>query len=137
MLKLEINYDEASPADLAADEGYRTFASLFKPSCNYSTKQKRALYNALKALYSTEDPKTADRIVMAVILIFRKPKTSHRQPFGTKNITKCKETAMAAFDRDCKVIRSYTENSLTDAPKLADTHVKRAESIIAAALDSI
>lgn len=47
-LKLEINYEEASPEDLAADEGYTTFASLFKPSCNYSTKQKRALYNALK-----------------------------------------------------------------------------------------
>lgn len=136
VLKLEINYDEASPADLATDEGYRTFASLFKPSCNYSTKQKRALYNELKALYTTEDPKVADRIVMAVILIFRKPKTRHHQPFGTKNITGCKEKAMAAFGRDCKVIQSYSENSLTDNPKLADAHVKRAESIIDKALES-
>lgn len=136
-VKLEINYDEASPAELAADEGFATFSRLFKPSCNYSSKQKRALYNSLKALYGTEDPKTADKIVMAVILIFRKPKTRYRQPFGTKNITSCKETAMAAFGRDCKVIRSYTEKSLTDPPKLADTHVKRAESIISAALDSI
>ena len=136
-VKLEINYDEASPAELAADSGYATFISLFKPSCNYSAKQKRALYNGLKALYSTEDPKVADKTVMAVILLFRKPKTHYRQPFGTKNITTCKEKAMAAFGRDCQVIKSYSENSLTCAPKLADAHVKRAESIIAFALDSI
>ena len=137
ILKLEINYDEASPADLAADEGYAIFAGLFKKTCNYSTRQKRTLYNSLKELYSTEDPKTADRIVMAVILLFRKPKTHYRQPFGTKNITTCKEKAMDAFGRDCKVIRSYTEKSLTDPPKLADTHVKRAESIIAKALEYV
>lgn len=136
-VKLEINYDEASPAELAADAGYATFASLFKKSCNYSTKQKRTLYNSLKDLYSTEDPKVADKTVMAVILLFRKPKTHYRQPFGTKNITTCKEKAMDAFGRDCQVIKSYSENSLTSAPKLADVHVKRAESIIAAALDSI
>lgn len=136
-LKLEINYDEAFPADLASDSGYITFASLFKPSCNYSTAQKRALYEGLKALYSTEDAKTADRTVMAVILLFRKAKTHYHQPFGTKNITSCKEKAMAAFNRDCSVIKSYSENSLTDPPKLADAHVKRAESIIAKALESI
>lgn len=137
VLKLEINYDEASPADLAADAGYATFASLFKKSCNYSTKQKRALYDGLKELYTSGDPKDADRTVMAVILLFRKPKTHYRQPFGTKNITTCKEKAMDAFGRDCQVIKSYSENSLTCAPKLADVHVKRAESIIAAALASI
>lgn len=136
-LKLEINYDEATLEDLAADKGCATFLRLFKPSCNYSAKQKRALYNGLKALYATEDPKTADKIVMAVILLFRKPKTHYRQPFGTKNISTCKETAMEAFGRDCQTIRSYSENSLTSAPKLADAHVKRAESIIAAALESI
>ncbi len=137
VLKLEINYDEASPADLAADAGYATFASLFKKSCNYSTKQKRTLYNSLKDLYTSEDPKVADKTVMDVILLFRKPKTHYRQPFGTKNITTCKEKAMDAFGRDCQVIKSYSENSLTCAPKLADVHVKRAESLIAAALASI
>ena len=47
------------------------------------------------------------------------------------------ELAMAAFERDGKVIRSYTENSLTDQPKLSDAHVKRAESIISKSLESI
>ncbi len=134
-LNVELNYDEATPADLAKDEKFRIFASLFKSSCNYTTEQKRRLYNALKKLYATIDPKAADRTVMAVILLFRKPKTSYRQPFGTQNITTCKEKAMQSFDRDCTVIRSYTEYSLTGQPKLADEHVKRAESIIKSALD--
>lgn len=137
VLKLEINYDEASTTDLAEDRGFSSFESLFKPSCNYSSKQKRALYDNLKELYNTEDPKTADKIVMAVILKFRKPHTHYHQPFGTKAITECKVQAMAAFERDGKVIRSYTENSLTDPPKLADAHVKRAESIISKSLESI
>ena len=137
VLKLEINYDEASPTDLAKDRGYSSFESLFKPSCNYSSKQKRALYDNLKELYNTEDPKTVDKIVMAVILKFRKAHTHYHQPFGTNNITECKKQAMAAFERDGKVIRSYTENSLTDPPKLADSHVKRAESIISKSLESI
>lgn len=137
VLKLEINYDEASPTDLAKDRGYSSFESLFKPSCNYSSKQKRALYDNLKELYNTEDPKTVDKIVMAVILKFRKAHTHYHQPFGTNNITECKKHAMAAFERDGKVIRSYTENSLTDPPKLADSHVKRAESIISKSLESI
>ena len=137
ILKLEINYDEASPAELAVDHGFATFERLFKPSCNYSSKQKRALFDSLKELYKTEDPKTADRIVMAVILTFRKPRSHYRQPFSTLKISQCKELAMAAFERDGKVIRSYTENSLTDQPKLSDAHVKRAESIISKSLESI
>lgn len=136
-IKIEVNYDEAPIAAISADEGYTTFASLFKPSCNYSAKQKRALYNELQKLYATIEPETADRTVMAVILLFRKLGSKFRQPFGTKNIITCKEKAMAAFGRDVKTIRSYSGNSLTKPPKLGTEHVKRAESIIAKALDSI
>ncbi len=134
-INIELNYDEATQADLEKDNGFRIFASLFKSSCNYATAQKRALYNELKQLYSTIDPKAADRTVMAVILLFRKPRTAYRQPFSAENIGKCKDKAMASFGRDCSVIRSYTENSLTSQPRIALEHVNRAESIIKKALD--
>lgn len=132
---LELNYDEAPQDLLAEDEGYNTFAGLFKKSCNYATSQKKALYKYLKELYTTIDVKKADKTVMAVILLFRQPRTKYRQPFGTKNITTCKERAMDAFGRDIKVIKSYSENSLSGGPKLGDEHVKRAEDIIAKALE--
>lgn len=133
-INTEISYDEATPQELEADRGYKTFASLFKPSCNYTTSQKRALYNELKNLYTTIDPKDADRTVMAVILTFRQPKNCYRGPFCVDNITRCKEKAMASFGRDTSTIRSYTENSLTGNPQLGLKHVKRAESIIEKAL---
>ena len=136
-IKLELNYDEVTPAELAQDEGYAKFLGLFKKSCNYSTKQKRALYNNLKELYTTIDAKKADRTVMAVILLFRKPKTSYKQPFGAQAITRCKEKAMDAFGRDCKVIGCYSENSLESQPRIALEHVKRAEDIIKKSLEFI
>lgn len=135
-IKLELNYDEVTPQEQAADNGYTTFARLFKSSCNYTTRQKRALYDALKELYTTIGPANADKTVMAVILIFRKPKTKYRQPFGTIAITKCKEIAMEAFGRDAKAIKSYTENSLDNQPQIGQAHRNRAESIIAKALES-
>ena len=133
-MNVEINYDDATPDELKQDEGYTIFASLFKPSCNYITKQKRTIYNELKKLYTTIDPKDADRTVMAVILLFRKKKSSYGRPFSDERITKCKEKAMTAFGRDTKVIRSYTENSLTGNPPIGLDHVNRAESIIKTAL---
>lgn len=135
-LNIEINYDEVTPEEFATDEGYRIFEKLFLPSCNYSTKQKRTLYNMLKALYTDIDPKDADRTVMAVILIFRKPRTIYGRPWNKESITTCKNKAMAAFGRDTKVIASYSENSLDGQPKLGQDHVKRAESIIAKSLES-
>jgi len=134
-INIELNYDEASPSELEADEGYRIFASLFKPSCNYVTAQKRALYNELKQLYTTIDPKAADRTVMAVILIFRKPRSTYGKPFSAESISTCKDKAMASFGRDCSVIRSYSENSLTTQPRIALEHLNRAESIIKKALE--
>lgn len=131
-----LNYDQATPTEIAADQGYKTFADLFKPSCNYTTPQKRAIYTALKSLYVTLSPKVADKTVMAVILLFRKAKSKYHQPFITVKIGVCKEKAMAAFGRDTKAIKSYTENSLTGNPQIGQDHVKRAESIISKALET-
>lgn len=134
-IKLDLNYDEVSPVELQADEGYKIFHDLFRPSCNYTTAQKRALYNSLKELYATSAPKEADKTVMAVILLFRKPRTIYKQPFEKYGITECKKKAMAAFGRDITCIRSYSGNSLDSSPKLAQKYVKTAESIIAKALE--
>lgn len=51
-INLELNYDEATPDEKAADAPFKTFSDLFKPSCNYTTKQRRTLYDSLKALYA-------------------------------------------------------------------------------------
>ena len=131
-----LNYDQATPAELAADQGYKTFAGLFKPSCNYTTSQKRALYNALKSLYDTLPPKDADKTVMAVILLFRKAKCKYHQPFITEKIGVCKEKAMAAFNRGTSNIKSYSDFSLENAPRLGADHVKRAENITSKALET-
>ena len=131
-----LNYDQATPAELAADQGYKTFAGLFKPSCNYTTPQKRALYNALKSLYDTLPQKDADKTVMAVILLFRKAKSKYHQPFITTKIGICKEKAMAAFGRGTSNIKSYSDSSLENAPRLGQDHVKRAEDIISNALET-
>lgn len=131
-----LNYDQATPAEIAADQGYKTFADLFKPSCNYTTPQKRALYNALKSLYVTLSPKDADKTVMAVILLFRKAKSKYHQPFITEKIGVCKEKAMASFGRDTSNIKSYSDFSLENAPRLGADHVKRAETIISKALET-
>lgn len=132
----ELNYNEATYAEQQADEGYCKFASLFKPSCNYSSSQKRALFNSLKDLYKIIEPEKVDKIVMAVILLFRAKSRRYKQPFITQGITRCKEIAMAAFGRDISVIKSYSENSLSSNPKLGEEHVKLAESIIKTALAS-
>ena len=134
IIESNINYDEATPEELNADKGFQTFASLFKPSCNYTTAQKRALYNELKKQYTILDPKDADRTVMAVILLFRKPRSYYRSPFSVAKISSCKEKAMASFGRTISTIRSYTENSLTKEPTLGKDHVKRAETILQEAL---
>lgn len=131
-----LNYDQATPAEVAADQGYKTFAGLFKPSCNYTTPQKRALYNALKSLYDTLPHKDADKTVMAVILLFRKAKSKYHQPFITTKIGICKEKAMAAFGRGTSNIKSYSDSSLENAPRLGQDHVKRAEDIISNALET-
>lgn len=133
-INLELNYDEASPAEIAEDDGYKTFADLFKPSCNYSTSQKRALYNNIKELYTTLDDNTADKTVMAVILLFRTSK-KYGKAFSTSRLSICKEKALAAFGRDVSNIRSYSDHSLDSNPKLADEHKKRAENLIKAALE--
>lgn len=133
-INLELNYNEATPAELAADQGYKTFADLFNPSCNYSTSQKRALYNSLKALYGTIEDKAADKTVMAVILLFRNSR-KYRKTFSTSRLSVCKENAMASLGRSILNIKSYSDNSLDTNPKLGEEHVKRAESLIAAALE--
>lgn len=133
---LEPSYSELSYAEQQADEGYRQFASLFKPSCNYNSSQKRALYNSLKDLYKIIEHEKADKTIMAVILLFRAKSRKYKQPFITKGITRCKEIAMASFGRNISVIKSYSENSLSSNPKLGDEHVKLAESIIKTALES-
>lgn len=131
-----LNYDQATPAEISVDQGYKTFADLFKPSCNYTTPQKRALYNALKALYDTLPTKDADKTVMAVILLFRKSKSKYHQPFITTRIGICKEKAMASFGRDTSNIKSYSDHSLENAPRIGEDHVKRAETIISKALET-
>ena len=133
-INLELNYDEATPAEIAKDSGYKTFADLFSPSCNYGTSQKRALYNSLKALYGTIDDKAADKTVMAVILLFRSSK-KYRKAFSTSALSVCKEKAMASFGRNSANIKAYSDNYLATNPKLGEEHVKRAESLIAAALE--
>ena len=135
-INIEVNYDQAPPEVLESDSNYRTFASLFSSTCNYSTKQKRALFNGLKELYATSDPAVADKVVMAVILLFRKPRTTYKRPFGDVGISDCKSKAMSAFGRDTTVIKSYTENSLTKPPKIAQVHITQATSIIAKALET-
>lgn len=133
-IKLELNYDEATPEEIAKDSGYKTFTDLFSPSCNYATSQKRALYNSLKALYGTIDDKAADKTVMAVILLFRNSK-KYRKAFSTSTLAVCKESAMASFGRSIMNIKAYSDNSLATNPKLGEEHVKRAESLIVAALE--
>lgn len=136
VINTQFNYDEATPAELAADAGYKMFARLFKPSCNYTTAQKRNLYNSLKQLYTSDiDAKEADKTVMAVILLFRQDK-QYKAPFSANKIGKCKEIAMASLSRNCKTIKSYSESSLTDDPRLGQDHVKRAESLIKHALEN-
>ena len=133
-INLELNYEEATPAEISQDTGYKTFADLFNPSCNYSTSQKRALYNSLKALYDTIEDNAADKTVMAVILLFRNSK-KYRKTFSTSRLSVCKENAMASLGRSILNIKSYSDNSLDTNPKLGKEHVKRAESLIAAALE--
>ncbi len=133
-INLELNYNEATPAELAADQGYKTFADLFNPSCNYSTSQKRALYNSLKALYGQIDGSAADKTVMAVILLFR-TNPRYKKAFSTPSLSTCKEKALAALGRNTSKIKSYSDKSLHSDPRLGEAHVKRAESLIAAALE--
>jgi len=138
---LELNYNEVSLADLSKDTGYKLFADLFKKTCNYSSKEKRRLYEALQNLYSILDEKSADKVVMAVILIFRSnsqtPKyRKYKTPFEGHNLIHCKRNIMASLGRDIKGIKSYSDNSLFSNPKIAEEHVKQAENLIKIALDS-
>ena len=137
-ITLCLNYDEATPAEIAQDAGYKIFSDLFKPSCNYTSYQKRQLYNNLKKLYgktSEIDEKTADKTVMAVILLFRHDR-KYKTPFNATKIGYCKEKAFTSLSRTIQNAKSYSDNSLESAPKLGEDHVKRAESIIKASLEN-
>lgn len=131
---IELNYDEATPEEIDANAGYKIFSDLFKPSTNYTTRQKRVLYDSLKSLYnsSTLDVKDADRTVMAVILILRS-NDIYKCCFAYHPFTECKKRALSSFGRNCSAVRSYTEKSLESAPKIAEKHIIRAENIIAKA----
>lgn len=132
-ITLELNYDQVTPAEQSADAGFKTFTDLFKPTCNYTTSEKRALYNALKATYNANDENVADKIVMAFILLFR-TKTIYKKPFCESKIGVCKKKTFASIGKTGASVKSYTGNSLTKAPKLTDETVKQAENIIRAAL---
>lgn len=138
---LELNYEDVTREDLSKDAGYKMFADLFKKTCNYSPEEKRRLYGALQNLYSTLDEKSADKVVMAVILIFRsKSQTTkyrkYKTPFEGHNLIDCKRNIMASLGRDIKGIKSYSDNSLFSNPRIAEDHVKQAENLIKTALDS-
>lgn len=132
-ITLELNYDQVTPAEQSADAGFKTFTDLFKPTCNYTTSEKRALYNALKATYNANDENVADKIVMAFILLFR-TKTIYKKPFCESKIGVCKKKTFASIGKTGASVKSYTGNSLTKAPKLTDETVKQAENIIRIAL---
>ena len=132
-ITLELNYDQVTPEEQSADAGFKLFTDLFKPTCNYTTSDKRALYKALKATYDTNDEKVADKIVMAVILLFR-TKPVFKKPFSDCRIGECKKKTFASLGKTGASVKSYTENSLTKAPKLTDETVKQAENIIRTAL---
>lgn len=142
LINIELNYDEATPEDLSKDAGYKMFSDLFKKTCNYSSKEKRRLYSALQNLYSTMDEKSADKVAMAVILIFRsnslyKKYLKYKTPFDGLALLTCKRNMMASLGRDIKGIKSYSGNSLFSKPKIDELHVQRAETLIAEALDSV
>lgn len=130
-IMFELNYDEATPEEIDANAGYKTFSDLFRPDTNYSASQKRALYDSLKDLYSTStlNVKDADRTVMAAILILRN-KDIYKRCFDCHKFVECKKRAFSSFRRDCSVVKSYTDNSLESAPKIAKKHIIRAENII-------
>ena len=130
-IMFELNYDEATPEERDANAGYKTFSDLFRPDTNYSASQKRALYDSLKDLYSTStlNVKDADRTVMAAILILRN-KDIYKRCFDCHKFVECKKRAFSSFRRDCSVVKSYTDNSLESAPKIAKKHIIRAENII-------
>lgn len=130
-ITLQLNYDEATPEEIDANAGYKIFSDLFRPDTNYTTNQKRALYNSLKDLYSstTFNVKEADRTVMAAILILRN-RSVYKNCLDYHKFVECKKRAFSSFRRDCNVVRPYTENSLTSAPKIAKKHIERAENII-------
>ena len=132
-ITLELNYDQVTPQEQSADAGFKTFTDLFKPTCNYTTSDKRALYNALKAIYDTNDEKVADKIVMAIILILRNRPT-FKKPFSDTAIGTCKKKTFASIGKTGASVKSYTANSLTKAPKLTEETVKQAENIIRTAL---
>ena len=130
-IMFELNYDEATPEEIDANAGYKTFSDLFRPDTNYSASQKRALYDSLKDLYSTStlNVKDADRTVMAAILILRN-KDIYKRCFDCHKFVECKKRAFSSFRRDCSVVKSYTDNSLESATKIAKKHIIRAENII-------
>ncbi len=134
-INIELNYDEATPEELAADAGFKIFSDLFKSTCHYTSKTKRTLYNSLKKLYSTIDEKAADKTVMATILLFRS-KTIYRTPFSDEGYMNCKRKAFESLGRDSNNVSNYTEDSLTSAPKLGRAHVNRAETLIKEALEN-
>ena len=138
---IEFNYDEATPEDLSKDAGYKLFSDLFNKGCNYTSEEKRRLYNALKNLYSTIDEKIADKVSMAVILIFRSNSQTHKYrkykaPFDGHTLIDCKRNMMASLGRDLKRIKSYSGNSLFSKPMIKEEQVIQAETLIAEALDS-
>lgn len=132
-ITLELNYDQVTPEEQSADAGFKIFTDIFKPTCNYTTSDKRALYKALEAIYDTNDEKVADKIVMAFILLFR-TKPIYKKPFSDCKIGECKRKTFASLGKTGASVKSYTENSLTKAPKLTDETVKQAENIIRTAL---
>ena len=110
-ITLELNYDQVTPEEQSADAGFKLFTDLFKPTCNYTTSDKRALYKALKATYDTNDEKVADKIVMAVILLFR-TKATFKKPFSDCRIGECKKKTFASLGKTGASVKSYTENSV-------------------------
>lgn len=135
-ITLELNYDQVTPAEQAADAGFKTFTDLFKPTCNYTTADKRALYKAIKAIYDTNDEKVADKIVMAFILLFRN-KPIYKKPFSDTAIGTCKKKTFLSLGKTGASVKSYTDNSLTKPPKLTEETVKQAENIIRTALGKV
>ncbi|MDO4826025.1 MAG: hypothetical protein Q4B16_00525 [Bacteroidia bacterium] len=133
LINIELNYDEATPEDLSKDSGFKMFSDLFKKTSNYSTAQKRKLYQSIKDLYATQSPKIADKTLMALILIFRTSR-KYQRPFEGTTLTECKRKAFESFGRTLKDAGNYSEGSLsTSKPTLGQEHKKRAENLIAEA----
>ena len=61
----------------------------------------------------------------------------YKKPFSDTAIGTCKKKTFASLGKTGASVKSYTDNSLTKAPKLTEATVKQAENIIRTALGKV